>query len=62
MIILKIYSNGDEYIIGNMASIEPNGIETVEEYDISHLTKGEIQRLKINGKDKDLLKKARKIK
>ena len=58
---LKIYKNGDEYITGGMTSIEPNGIEPIEEYDISHFKKEEIEKLKRNKKDKDLLKKARKL-
>ena len=55
------YKNGDEYIVGGMVSIEPNGIEPIEEYDISHFTKEETEKLQKNKKDKNLLKKARKL-
>ena len=32
------YRNGDEYIIGGLTGISPNGIEPIEEYDLDGLT------------------------
>ena len=32
------YANGDEYIIGGGANITPNGVEPIEEYDLTPLT------------------------
>ena len=61
MRILKRYKNGDEYITGGMASIEPNGIEPIEEYDLSNLKNEEFKSLMKNKKDIKLLRKARKI-
>ena len=55
------YRNGDEYIIGGMTSIEPNGVEPIEEYDLSDLTEDEFKRFKENKKDKNLRVKIRKI-
>ena len=55
------YKNGDEYIIGSIASIEPNGIEPIKEYDLSNLTDDEFKRFKNNRKDKKLRAKIKKI-
>ena len=55
------YANGDEYIVGGVAGMYPNGIDPVEELDLSLLTNEEFEQLKRNKKDKNLLKKARKI-
>ena len=57
---LKIYHDGSRYIVGGGTYIEP-AIDPVEEWDLSDLTKEEIEQLKKNKKDKNLLKKARKI-
>ena len=61
MKILKRYKNGNEYVTGGMVSIEPSGVEPVEQFDLSALTKEEFKQLMKNKKDKNLLKKARKI-
>ena len=58
---LKKYIDGSEYIIGGIASIEPNGIEPIEEYDLSDFNKEEIEELNKNKKNKKLLRKARRI-
>ena len=55
------YKNGDEYIVGDIASIEPNGIEPIEKYDLSDLTDDEFKRLKNNKKDKKLRQKIKKL-
>ena len=55
------YKNGDEYIVGGMVSIEPNGVEPIEEYDLSSFTNEDFKQFMRNKKDKNLLKKARKI-
>ena len=55
------YKNGDEYIIGGIVGMYPNGVDPVEELDLSLLTNEEFEQLKRNKKDKNLLKKARKI-
>ena len=56
------YKNGDEYVVGGLASIEPNGIDPSEEFDLSLLKDHEFKELMKNKKDKNLLKKAIKIK
>ena len=55
------YANGDEYITGDIASIEPNGIEPIEEYNLSDLTEDEFKRFKENKKDKKLRAKMRRV-
>jgi len=55
------YHNGDEYIIGGMTGISPNGIDPIEEYDLSDLTDDEFKRFKNNKKDKKLRAKIKKI-
>lgn len=57
---LKIYHDGARYITGESTSIEP-AIDPVEEYDLSALSKDDIEKLKKDKKDKNILKKARKI-
>lgn len=56
------YQNGDEYIVGGLAGIEPNGVEPKEELDLSSLKDHEFRELMKNKKDKNLLKRARRIK
>lgn len=58
---LKRYKNGDEYIVGGIASLEPNGNNPVSEYDLSNFTDEEFKQFMKNKKDKNLLKKMRKI-
>ena len=55
------YKNGDEYIIGGLTGIQPNGIEPIEEYDLSALTNEEFKKLQLNKKDKNILKKVKKL-
>jgi len=55
------FKNGDEYIIGGIAGINPNGIDPIEEYDLSVLTNEEFKKLQLNKKDKNILKKVRKL-
>jgi len=55
------YGNGDEYIMGDIASIEPNGIAPVEEYDLDGLTREEFRKFKENRKDKKLRAKMKRI-
>ena len=59
---LKVYKDGSRYITGGQTSIEPLDVLPIEEYDLSFLTKEEINLLYKDKKDKVLLKKARKIK
>ena len=62
MRILKKYKDGSEYIIGGLASIEPNVDYEPEEYDLSKLTEEEFKRFKENKEDKQLRKKIKRIK
>lgn len=55
------YKNGDEYVVGGIVSIEPNGAEVEEEFDLSTLNDQEFKALLKNKKDKNILKKARKM-
>jgi len=55
------YENGDEYIVGGMASIQPNEVEPIEEIDLSGLTDEEFKAFSANKKDKKLLKKINKV-
>ena len=55
------YRNGDEYIVGGMTGISPNGVEPIEEFDLSNLTEDEFKRFKENKKDKKLRAKIKKI-
>ena len=55
------FKNGDEYIIGGIAGINPNGIDPIEEYDLSVLTNEEFKKLQLNKKDKNILKKVKKL-
>ncbi|HLG40297.1 MAG TPA: hypothetical protein VI461_11545 [Chitinophagaceae bacterium] len=55
------YKNGDEYIVGGIAGIQPNGIEPVEELDLTPLSDEEFKQLRKNKKNKSLLKKAKKL-
>ena len=55
------YRNGDEYIIGGLTGISPNGIEPIEEYDLDGLTDDEFKRFKENKTDKQLRKKLKKL-
>lgn len=59
---LKIYKNGDMYITGGIAGIQPNGVDPIEEYDLSDLTEKELEQLQKNKADKGLRKKIRRIK
>ena len=58
---LMKYRNGDEYIVGGMTGISPNGVEPIEEFDLSNLTEDEFKRFKENKKDKKLRAKIKKI-
>ena len=55
------YKNGKEYIQGGIVSIVPNGVNPIEELDLSDLTNEEFTKFRQNMKDKKLLRKARKI-
>jgi len=59
------YQNGDEYISGGLAGIQPNGVEPIEVFDLTSLPREEFESLKknlTNKKVKDnLLKKAKKL-
>jgi len=47
--------------MGDIASIEPNGIAPVEEYDLDGLTREEFRKFKENRKDKKLRAKMKRI-
>ena len=55
------YKDGNEYIVGGITSIEPNTDYKPEEYDLSRFTDIEFERFKNNKKDKELLKKIKRI-
>ena len=55
------YKDGTEYVIGGRASIQPNGVTPIEEYDLSDLTNNEFEELRKNPKVKKLLKKAKRL-
>lgn len=55
------YKDGSEYIDGDIASITPNGVEPVETYDLDNLSKDDIIKLRENKRDKNILKKVRRI-
>ena len=59
---LKIYRDGSRYFDGGLASIYPEGVEPIMEYDLSNLKQEEYERLLKKPRDKKLLKKAKRIK
>lgn len=56
------YENGDEYIVGGIVSIEPVGVDPIEDVDLSDLTDAEFEKLRKNKKDKKILNKLRRNK
>lgn len=60
-VVLKRYHDGSEYILDGRADIEPNVSYTPETYDLSELTRGELEKFKKNKKLKRLRKKMRRI-
>ena len=58
---LLVFKDGSEYITGGIVAIEPNGVDPIEQYDLSALSGKEIKELMQKKKDKMLLKKARKL-
>ena len=60
------YANGDEYVVGGLASIQPNGVDPIEEIDLTSLKDEEFKELRENIANKKvknrLLKKVRVIK
>lgn len=51
------YANGDEYIVGGIAGIFPNGIEPVEEIDLTVLSDEDFKALQDNPKNQEILDK-----
>ena len=62
---LEKYANGEEYVVGGLASISPNGIDPIEEIDLESLTNEEFIELKENLHNKKiknrLLEKAKEV-
>lgn len=56
------YKNNQEYVVGGMAGIQPNGIEPIEEFDLSELKDNEFEEFRKNFKSKKFSRKIRKIK
>jgi F0F1-type ATP synthase epsilon subunit len=59
---IKIYKENKVYVTGGIASIEPNGIEPEEEYEVENITEKEIEDIKDGRKRKRILRRAKKIK
>jgi hypothetical protein len=54
--ILK-YKDGSTYISGGIASIQPSGIEPIEEVDVTNMSDEEIEKIRNDKKLFDKLKK-----
>lgn len=59
---LKIYKDGSRAVTGGAVSMWPIGVEPVEEYNLDNLREEELEELRKKPFDKELIKKAKKIK